>query len=84
RTRDNNKLPYREMPAFLKQFGYYVDEKYDYSHPPNLVHEHSCTGLQASACGLDVYHNNHALTEFPEEHKASNVAKLFLKALENN
>lgn len=50
-----NTTPYEYMPTLLNSYKYYVDLKFQPSHPPYLLPELSMTGLQAMACGIPVY-----------------------------
>ena len=47
--------PYQDMPRFLSSFKYYIDLKFQPSHPPYLIPELSMTGLQSLACGIPVF-----------------------------
>jgi hypothetical protein len=70
--RGANPIPYSGVPAFLKQYGIYVDIRYI---DGILLENLSKTGLESLACGLRVL--NHELRYvggLPEEHKPEVVA----------
>jgi glycosyltransferase involved in cell wall biosynthesis len=70
--RETNPIPYAQVPAFLKQYGIYVDIKYI---DGVLLHAMSKTGLESLACGLSVLDHELKYVEgLPEEHKPEVVA----------
>jgi glycosyltransferase involved in cell wall biosynthesis len=71
--RENNPIPYSQVPTFLKQYGVYVDIKYI---DRTLLAAPSKTGLESLSCGLRVL--NHELKYvkgLPEEHRPEVVAR---------
>jgi len=85
RIRETCIIPYKDMPNLLRQYHAYVDMKYDYKNPPNLLKAQSMTGLQALSCGLTVYGwDKKAQVGLPNKHRAENVVNHFIKALEDN
>lgn len=72
--RESDPVPYHEMPAFLKQFGFYVDVKFVEG---KLLKALSKTGLEALSCGLTVINwKGELVKEFPSEHDAAICSKL--------
>ncbi len=65
--REASPIPYAQVPAFLKQYGVYVDIKYI---DGTLLHAMSKTGLESLACGLSVLdHELRYAKGLPEEHR---------------
>ena len=84
RVRQHNLIPYEAMPNLLNQFGFYIDIQFDYSRPPNIIPNMSCTGLQALSCGLTVYdHKFDHYIGLPASNYSSVAAQIFLKELES-
>ena len=84
RIREDNIVYYGDMPKLLKSYGGYVDIKFDYSYPINIVPEISITGLQALSCGITVYdHIYQPITSFPDKHDSQTSALKFLSELES-
>jgi hypothetical protein len=70
--RGANPVPYSQVPAFLKQYGIYVDIRYI---DGILLENLSKTGLESLACGLRVLnHELRYLEGLPEDHKPEVVA----------
>jgi len=83
-VRDNYVVQYKDMPDLFKQYGVYVDVKYQNCHPPKIIQNDtlSLIGLQALACGLTVY--NPIMKEFnglPKAHEAKRATKEFIRIL---
>jgi hypothetical protein len=75
--REANPIPYAQVPAFLKQYGVYVDIKYI---DGTLLHAMSKTGLESLACGLSVLdHELRYATGLPEEHRSEVAAGKVLR-----
>jgi len=65
--REASPIPYAQVPAFLKQYGVYVDIKYI---DGVLLHAMSKTGMESLACGLSVLdHELKYVKGLPEEHR---------------
>jgi len=86
RVRDNQYITYENMPNLLRQYNFYVDTKWDYSHPPKLIHNAlSTTALQALACGLIVYDSEFlSNVGLPKQNRGHNATEYFIKALNND
>jgi glycosyltransferase involved in cell wall biosynthesis len=70
--RGSSPIPYSKVPAFLKQYGIYVDIRYI---DGILLKNLSKTGLESLACGLRVLdHKLEYVEGLPEEHKPEIVA----------
>jgi len=73
---DMNKdgmIDIRNMPEFLADYEYYIDNKVtDFGEYMDLI---SSTGLQALSLGLKVIHNGHEITQFPEHYKPEIIIK---------
>lgn len=70
--REASPIPYSKVPAFLKQYGVYVDIKYING---TLLHAMSKTGLESLACGLSVLNHELKYVEgLPEEHRSEVAA----------
>jgi len=77
--REKTPIPYSEMPAFLKQFGTYVDVKY-FTHTNELLKAHSKTCFEALACGLNVIDwQGNVLKKLPENHKPEQIVRQCLE-----
>jgi glycosyltransferase involved in cell wall biosynthesis len=74
--RSTNPIPYSRVPAFLKQYGIYVDIRYiDGILLANL----SKTGLESLACGLSVLDHELKYVEgLQDEHRPEAVANRML------
>jgi len=83
-------LEYKEMPILLNSLKFYYDIKFQPTHPPTLlgltndmvVPELSMTGLQALACGVQVWSNGIWFYKFPMEYSDENACKEFISVLE--
>jgi hypothetical protein len=74
--READPIQYSQVPAFLKQYGTYVDIKYI---DGVLLQAMSKTGLEALACRLKVLNHELKYVEgLPEEHKPEVVASKML------
>jgi hypothetical protein len=70
--RSANPIPYSQVPAFLKQYGIYVDIRYI---DGILLENLSKTGLESLAYGLEVLnHKLEYVRELPKEHRPEAVA----------
>lgn len=82
--RDKCYWMYEEMPVFLNMFTRYVDMKYDYDNPPNLLPDLSATGVQALACGLEVF-NGEGKVRYKDDilarHDAKRITEIFEREL---
>lgn len=65
RVRDENIVPYPEMPEFLAKASEYVEKRYDYLG--NEMRFPSCTALQALSIGCTAQVWDKKYTSFPEE-----------------
>ena len=83
----NNSIPiyYQKMPEMLNRWKEYVDCKIDYAHPPNKIYVPSMTGLQAIACGCDVWNWKKEKLEksLLRKHDSKKVVKEFLNYIAN-
>lgn len=79
--REAHPISYAEVPAFLRQYGIYVDIKFV---DGTLLHAMSKTGLESLACGLSVLdHELKYLHDFPQEHRPEIVADRVLGIYES-
>ena len=70
--REASPIPYAQVPAFLKQYGIYVDIKFI---DGTLLRAMSKTGLESLACGVSVLdHELRYAKGLPEEHRPEAVA----------
>jgi len=75
---------YKEMPEQLGLYDTYLDVRWDYHKPPNLIMCPSGTALQMLSIGGKVMDNEYNLiTSFPEENDLVNVHKRFIKQYED-
>jgi hypothetical protein len=75
--RSANPIPYSQVPAFLNQYGIYVDIRYI---DGILLENLSKTGLESLACGLGVLnHKLEYVRELPKEHRPEAAAERVLK-----
>lgn len=75
-----NPIPYSELPKTLNNFYKYIDVRIHKQRGP--LTDFSKTGLEALACGLDVYCNGQWHNGLPEQHKPENVAAQLIKYYE--
>lgn len=68
-------IPYKDMPAFLSQFEFFIDR--------HRIKSLSKTALEASALGLKVVRwDNQIVEDLPEEHNPEKVAKRWIEIYE--
>ena len=82
--RDRCHWDYVEMPNFLKMFNNYVDMKYTYDNPPELLPDLSATGVQALSCGLHVWNAHGRVRDADKilaKHDAKTVTQMFEREL---
>jgi len=85
RVRDTQYRSYENMPDLLRQYSFYVDNKYTYEHPPRLLNVMSTTALQALSCGLTVYDSKfEPKVGLPRKNEGRIATDYFIKALNND
>ena len=79
--RVNHKITYSQMPEILNSYRCYYDIVFNIKKQNAVVPELSQTGLEALACGTNVYSNGVLFTKFPEEHSDELTCREFISVL---
>jgi len=70
--REKDPISYEKMPELLNKYNRYIDVKYV---DGQKLKAYSVTGLQALACGLEVFNYDNKLVKgLPDNHRPENVA----------